>query len=212
LSSGEDRVTTPFPETRQSLILRLPDGSDAEAWSQFVAIYSPLVYRLARSRGFQDADACEIVQEVLVTVSRAVEQWDPDPRLGRFRNWLFRIARNLMIKFLTRRRYRSIGSGDSAIAELMEREVEPSPEESAHFDLEYRREVFRWAAEQVRHQVKDSTWQAFWMTAVENRPTGEVAGELNISVGAVHIACSRVRSRIRDAVTEFERGSSSNEE
>jgi RNA polymerase sigma-70 factor (ECF subfamily) len=199
-------VKTPFPETRQSLILRLPDGGDVEAWDQFVSIYGPLVYRLARAKGFQDADAREIVQEVLVTVSKAVERWDPDPQLGRFRSWLFRIARNLMIKFLTRRRYRPIGSGDSGIAQLLEQHVESSPDETELFDLEYRREVFRWAAEQVQTQVKETTWRAFWMTAVENRSTNEVADRLGMSVGAVHIACSRVRSRLRDQIAEWEAG------
>jgi RNA polymerase sigma factor (sigma-70 family) len=204
-------VKTPFPETRYSLILRLPDGGDVDAWQQFVSIYGPLVYRLARSKGFQDADAREIVQEVLVAVSKAVERWDPDPRLGRFRAWLFRIARNLMIKFLTRRRFRPIGSGDSGIAELLEQQVEPSPDDAALFDLEYRREMFRWAAEQVQEQVKERTWRAFWMTSIERWSAEDVARELAMTVGAVHIACSRVRGRIRDLVAELEQGSDCDE-
>jgi RNA polymerase sigma-70 factor (ECF subfamily) len=197
-------MTTPIPDTRNSLILRLPDKRDAEAWTQFVSIYEPLVYRLARAKGFQDADAREIVQEVLVAVAKAVERFEPDPERGRFRDWLFRIARNLMIKFLTRRKYRPIGSGDAAIAELLEQKVDPACDQSALFDLEYRREVFRWAAEQVHEQVKETTWRAFWMTCVEGRATGDVASELGMSIGAVHIARSRVRSRLREAVQRFE--------
>jgi RNA polymerase sigma-70 factor (ECF subfamily) len=59
-------MKTPIPNTRNSLSLRLSDACDAEAWDQFASIYEPLVYRLARAKGFQDADAREIVQEVLV--------------------------------------------------------------------------------------------------------------------------------------------------
>ena len=192
------------PDTRHSLILRLPDKQDAAAWEQFVSIYEPLVYRLARAKGFQDADAREIVQEVLVAVSQAVERWEPDPQRGRFRDWLFRIARNLMIKFLTRRKYRSLGTGDPKIAELLERQVDLGYEESAEFDLEYRREVFRWAAERVRKQVKERTWQAFWMTSVDGRETTDVAKELKMSDGAIHIARSRVRGRLREAIEVLE--------
>jgi DNA-directed RNA polymerase specialized sigma24 family protein len=63
------------PETRNSLIMRLPNQGDQDAWGQFVAIYDPLIYRLARLKGFQDADAKELVQEVLLAVSKAVHRW-----------------------------------------------------------------------------------------------------------------------------------------
>ena len=67
-----------IPETRASLILRLPDATDVEAWDEFVEIYRPLVYRVARGRGFQDADANDVAQEVLVAVAGAVDRWVPD--------------------------------------------------------------------------------------------------------------------------------------
>jgi len=195
---------SPVPETRHSLILRLPDRCDVDAWEEFVAIYEPLVYRLARTKGFQDADAHEIVQEVLVAVCGAVERWEPDAERGRFRDWLFQIARNLMINFLTRQKHRPIGTGHSGTMELLERQCDSTPEQSAIFDLEYRREVFHWAAEQVCEQVKQRTWQAFWLTRVEGRSIADVAGVLGMSVGAVHIARSRVLGRLRETVSRFE--------
>ena len=198
------RVKSPVPETRNSLILRLPDRADVEAWDEFVAIYEPLVYRLTRTKGFQDADAREIVQEVLVAVCRAVDKWEPDPQRGRFRDWLFKIARNLMINFLTRRQTRPLGTGQSGMMEWLEGNHAATPEESATFDLEYRREVFHWAAEQVRERVKDRTWSAFWRSSVDGRSIADTASELEMSVGAVHIARSRVLGRLRATVKKFE--------
>ena len=192
------------PETRNSLIMRLPDKQDVAAWEQFTAIYQPLIYRLARSKGFQDADAQEVAQEVLVAVSRAIDRWQPDEERGRFRTWLFRIARNMMINFLTRRKHRPLNTGDGEMMKLLEQQCDLQSDESAEFDLEYRREVFRWAADEVRTQVKANTWNAFWMTSVEGCGVEQVADQLQMTVGAVYIARSRVMGRLRSTVARFD--------
>ena len=194
-----------IPQTRPSLIVRLSDTGDAEAWDEFVTIYGPLVYRVARHRGLQHSDAQDLVQEVLLAVSRAVDAWTPDPERGKFRTWLFRIARNMTINFLSRPKHKSIGSGDSRVLEMLQQQCDPSSENSQLFDLEYGRSVFHWAAEQVRRQVKQQTWQAFWLSSVEDRPIADVAVTLKMSVGSIYIARSRVMARLQEVVRQHQR-------
>jgi RNA polymerase sigma-70 factor (ECF subfamily) len=192
------------PKTRVSLILRLRHPKDAVAWQEFVEIYQPLVFRLARSRGLQEADALDLTQEVLARVAGAINRWNPDPQRGSFRGWISQITRNLVIQFLRSKNRRPLTSDDSSVDQLIRATPDPSPETEL-FDLEYERQVFAWAAEKVRSSCQPKTWQAFWLTAIETRPADQVAIELGLSLGAVYIARSRVMARLKEKVQEHSR-------
>ncbi|MEQ1826672.1 MAG: sigma-70 family RNA polymerase sigma factor [Pirellula sp.] len=193
-------------DTRNSLVMRLANQQDVEAWDQFVEIYQPLVFRLARSKGFQEADAHDIVQEVMIAVSKAIHRWEPDPSKGRFRDWLFRIARNLMINFMTRRKHRSLSQGGVKgidMAEFLDEQPDRTScvsDVSNEFDLEYRRELFLIASERIRREVRQNTWEAFRMTALDQIPMHEAASQLQMTVGAVLVARCRVMARMRECV------------
>src|SRR4051794_27722586 len=60
------------PANRASLLDRLGDPSDGEAWARFVEIFGPLVYIFARRGGLPDAEAADLVQEVLCAVAGAI--------------------------------------------------------------------------------------------------------------------------------------------
>jgi RNA polymerase sigma-70 factor (ECF subfamily) len=192
------------PVTRPSLLVRLRDPKDERAWDEFTAIYSPLIYRLACRKGFQDADAADLVQEVLRAVASAIDRWDPDPARGPFRNWLFRIARNMMLNLVASQRRHPRGTGRDEVRSLLEAQPSPSPEDSALFEMEYKRQLFRWAAERVRGEFRGTTWAAFWQTGVEGKKGQEVADALGMSIGAVYMARSRVVARLRQELRRVE--------
>ena len=192
------------PETRASLILRLPDAKDVAAWDELVEIYSPLVFRIALRQGLQPADAEDLVQEVFTAVARSVSQWLDRPDRGSFGAWLLRIARNTAVNLLTRRTTRPLATGGddgvSVFAELSAHEAQLSSE----FDLEYRREVFLWAADLVRKSVAETTWQSFFLTHVQGMGIAEAAEQLGVSIGKVYVSRSRVMSRLQELVKQYE--------
>lgn len=190
------------PQTRHSLLARLKAPGDEAAWHEFVGLYEPLVYRLARQSGLQDADAHDLCQEVFRIVSGAIGRWDP--ARGSFRAWLARIARNLMLNLLARQKRHPRGTGDSNVQALLAEQPQPDPETTALFDAEYRRRLFEWAAEIVRPEFTLKTWQAFWQTAVDGRRPKEVAAELGLSIGATYIARSRVLARLRGQIEQLD--------
>src|SRR5215213_1897943 len=82
-----------IPPTRASLLVRLRDPRDEDAWRQFIDLYAPVVYGYARKQGLQDADAADLSQEVLSAVADSVGRLEYDPHRGAFRNWLFTLVR-----------------------------------------------------------------------------------------------------------------------
>jgi RNA polymerase sigma factor (sigma-70 family) len=192
------------PATRPSLLVRLRDPQDERAWGEFLEIYAPLVRQLARRKGFQDADADDLAQEVFRAVAAAIDRWDPDPSKGSFRGWLFRIARNLMINALGGQRRHVRGTGDTDANTRLGEQPAPLDEDSAIFEAEYMRQIFGWAVERVRDEFREANWQAFWQTGVEGKEAGAVAAELGMSVGAVYKSKSRIMARLREVIRQVE--------
>jgi RNA polymerase sigma-70 factor (ECF subfamily) len=142
---------------------------------------------------------------VLRAVARAVERDAYDPARGSFRGWLFRIARNLTVNHLLAQARQVRGSGDTGVRDLLE--ALPAPEDDpAAFAAEYRRQLLWWAAEQVRGEFSDLTWQAFWLAGVEGLSAQEVADSLGTTPGTVYHCKSRVMARLRKKIEEVEGG------
>jgi RNA polymerase sigma-70 factor (ECF subfamily) len=190
--------------TRPSLLLRIRDLGDRQAWEEFVEIYAPLVYGFARKHGLQSADAADLTQEVLRAVAGAAGRLEYDPRRGSFRGWLFTVVRNRLRNFLASRDRRCRGSGDSDVARLLEAVPAPEEEDSALWDREYEQRLFAWAAEQVRQTCQETTWRAFWLTAVEGWSGKDAAKVLGISQAAVYLARRRVMLRLKEEVRQLQ--------
>ncbi len=183
--------------------MRLRGERDERAWGEFLLLYEPLVLRLMRQRGLQESDARDTTQQVLLRISGAIERYQPDGAEASFRRWLFRVARNVVVTFLTRQSRRAEVMDDRQVVEMLDATV-PASAESDLFDAEYRQQVLAWATEQVRCEFRDSTWQAFVETSINGRAIAEVATELKLSPGSVYVARSRIIARLRAKVEEFE--------
>jgi RNA polymerase sigma factor (sigma-70 family) len=192
------------PSTRQSLLVRLRNHQDHQAWAQFVEVYAPLIYDYARQRGLQDADAADLTQTCLSRLAATVGSLEYDPERGTFRGWLFTLVRNKLRDFLDRRQGWQQGSGDSRVQQLLENLSAPEPDEAADWDREWCRNMFAWAADKVRPRVLETTWQAFWKTTVEGKAGQEVAAELGMTVAAVYLAKSRVMAHLRAVIHEVQ--------
>jgi RNA polymerase sigma factor (sigma-70 family) len=185
-------------DTRPSLLLRLRDARDAEAWETFVDTYGPLVYGYCRRKALQEADAADVTQEVLGEVARAMPAFRYDPGRGRFRGWLGTLTRRRLSRFLDARQRLAAGSaGDAGLAEVAGSEDDPE------WTTAFHQAVLQAALQRVRPHFEPATWTAFERTWLEDRPPAEVAAELGMLLETVYVAKSRVLKALREKIVEL---------
>ncbi len=186
------------PLTRPSLLLRLRDTNDMEAWREFVRLYTPLVFGHCTRHGLQEADAADVAQEVMRVAAQALPEFQYDAQRGKFRGWLLQTTRHRLHKFFARQQRAPQLASETTIERFLD--GEPGADEQARWEEEYRQRLFDWAAEKARPEFQPATWEAFWLTAVDSISVKEVAARLGISIGAVYIARSRVLARLRELI------------
>jgi RNA polymerase sigma-70 factor (ECF subfamily) len=192
---------TEFPDTKSLLLANIQSLENREAWVEFVQIYRPVIYRMARRRGMQDADAQDLSQDVLVRVSKAIPRWEPQAGI-RFRHWLRKVASNAIVSAVTKSKPHGMVDGSAADQILGD-----TPEVSAtisELDDECFRERYLRAATIVKIDVSPDTWAAFEQTVVQGRTCEEVAESLGKSLGTIYAARSRILKRLQTEVQRLQ--------
>jgi RNA polymerase sigma-70 factor (ECF subfamily) len=175
-------------ETSASLLEQLRSPTAAPAWQRFVDLYTPLLYSWASRQGLGDADAADLVQEVLMVLVQKLPEFTYD-RSKSFRGWLRTILINKAHNYQRRPPGQPLKDGGANL---------PDPNAMDELaEAEYRQYLVQRALQIMQADFQPATWKAFWEYVVCNRPAEEVARELGLSANAVYLAKSRVLGRLR---------------
>jgi RNA polymerase sigma-70 factor (ECF subfamily) len=188
------------PETRQSLIVRLQGDRNELAWAEFVSAYAPFLNHLIARQGVPIRHQPDVAQQVFAAVARSVDGWQDDGNPESFRRWVARVARNVVIKFMTRERQQIGGRGGTDFVSLLHDIPDPPQRDVENYEYE----LILWAADEVKADFRETSWTAFWETLINERPVEEVARELGVSPGSIYMSRSRIMARIRKKVREVD--------
>lgn len=189
LYRGVDGIMT---TTSVTLIQRVRDHSDQDAWRRFVSLYTPVLHRWTHLVGLATHDAADLIQDVFVILMHELPDFHYDSARGSFRGWLKTITLN-KCRERQRRRGETAQGGNSHAWEALPAEATSD----AFWETEYRERLVVRALEIMRDRFEPATWQACWETTVNDRSAREVALSLGLSEGAVYVAKLRVLRRLR---------------
>ncbi len=181
--------------TSPSLLLRVR-GEQPDAWTRLAELYTPLVYSWCRQLG-ADADvASDVTQEVFATVFQKLDKFRKEKATDSFRGWLWTVTRNKVKDHFRKQADKPVAKGGTDARLLLQELPENEPDSTLHA-IKPERSLLAKALDCVRAEFEPKTWQAFWLTKIQELPTVEVASELGMSTGAVRKARFRVLHRLR---------------
>jgi RNA polymerase sigma-70 factor, ECF subfamily len=177
--------------TPPSLLERVRERSDQEAWARFVQLYTPLVFALGRKCGLQAEDAADLTQDVFATLLEQMPTFKYDQKRS-FRAWLRTVTLNRWRDRRKRVATRPLPANAAAVDDIA------GPNHIAALEeREYRDYLVGRALRLMQADFQQATWRAFWEHGVCGRSAAAVAAELGVTVAAVYGARFRVLSRLR---------------
>jgi RNA polymerase sigma factor (sigma-70 family) len=179
-------------DTSRSLLFRIRDIADQEAWTEFHERYAPMIRGWCRHWFPHEVD--DMVQEVFKRLMSCMKAFEYEPGKGRFRGYLKTVTNRIMADLKERPALALVLDNDEMPIEIEARQ-DLVDRMAAMFDLE----LLEKAKETVRARVEPSTWLAYLRTAEEWRKPADVARELGMRVGAVFQAkCSVIKQLRRE--------------
>jgi RNA polymerase sigma factor (sigma-70 family) len=183
--------------TSQSLLQRLNDRADAQAWQRLLSVYEPWLRSWLVRQDLQPADVEDVLQDVLVVVSQELRRFVHNGQPGAFRSWLRTILTNRVRHFLRSRKNREGLVAPQPLGDWVEQLADPASALSKQWDQEHDHQLVRRLLASIQPEFNDTSWRVFQMLVLEDRPPAEVASALGITSNAVYVAKSRVLARLR---------------
>lgn len=184
-------------ETSLSLLDRARGDVTDEAWQRMVEVYSALLRSWLARFDIAVIDADDLVQEVLLTVSRELPKFEHSGRAGAFRSWLRTILVHRLRDFWRSMKYRPAVNGGSSWQQQLEQLADESSSASREWNLEHDRFVMARLLESVKPRFEPKTWEAFHRQMFDGQRADVVAAELEMPLNSVYVARSRILSTLR---------------
>ncbi len=199
--SDSSRLLSAY-KTRESLLLRLKDERNEDAWREFHSIYGRLIFGYSLHFDISYAEAEDVVQEVCIKVFRQIIRFDYSPERGRFRGWLKTMTRNTVIDYLRRKQTRLKASRE------FRRDMEQKLKDEAAADdeiwrKEWEKALYETAMERVRERVGEETFRIFKRYVLDRDSAQDVANETSLDANAIYAVKHRVLKYLRNEVEKI---------
>jgi RNA polymerase sigma factor (sigma-70 family) len=178
--------------THATLLARLAQGTDPVVWPEFVDRYGELIRAFARRQGVQPVDCDDVLQDVLLSLTRAMPGFTYDPAKGKFRSYL----KTVTLRAIFKRRFRDRGQVELEHMEEATQAAGIDDVVEQGWEAEWRQYHLRLAWHTIEAEFNGTDRQAFERYAMAGAAAQAVADELGLNVDQVYQAKSRILRRL----------------
>ena len=196
--------------TRATLLERLKDWQDRSSWQEFFDTYWKLIYGVARKAGMTVAEAQDVVQETMLSVTRHMPTFKYDPAIGSFKGWLLNMTRWRIIDQLRTRgsagAHQPLAGGDTTGTGIVEQVVDPASQRLDQiWDEEWEKTIFDAAIAKIKHHIDPQKYQLFEFYVMKEWPAEKVAETFGVPVDHVYLAKHRISEVLKEEVHRLEK-------
>ena len=191
--------------TSLTLLGKVRDLSDQQAWSEFVRVYTPRIFSWCKRFSLQDQDAADVTQQVLMKLVTAMQSFEYDSSRGSFRGWLKTVTSNA-VRDIGRKKSNNDLVGQSA-EPWLETLADSQSIECLTDEIEsgFRQEVLAEAESRAQLRLKPQTWEIYCLLTKEGMSATDVAKTLDVRVADAYVAKSRAIKMLKEIVSQLER-------
>ena len=181
--------------TRSSVLKAVADTANEAVWQRLFDLYAGLVFSIARSKGLNEEEADDVVQDVFIRLAEFLPTFEYSRTKGRFRSYLINLVYNLIID-----KWRMHQREDERMRAYKDEVVNMTPADKDFAEREWQEAALEEALRRIKPEVRPEHYAAFVASTVEGQDTETVMRLYNLSRDNLYQIRKRLTAKLRETV------------
>ena len=183
--------------TRSSVLKAVANTENETAWARFFDLYAGFVFSIARSKGLNEEEADDVVQDVFIRLAQFLPTFEYSRTKGRFRSYLVNLVYNLIID-----KWRIHQREDERMKAYKDEVVNMPSADKDFAEREWQAAAMEEALRRIKSEVRPEHYAAFVASAIEGQDTETVMRLYNLSRDNLYQIRKRLTVKLQETVSE----------
>jgi RNA polymerase sigma factor (sigma-70 family) len=190
-------------KTNHTLLERVRDPHNKEAWQEFITYYEQFIYNILRHLQVPESDAEEVCQEIIIRLWKKLPEFTYNKDRGKFRNWL-----GVMIRNEANRYFKKANRSNTFIVAKDQDQLEDQPQSETEYDIdkliadEWKQYISNLAWESIKGRFQENM-QNVILLHMDGKSTKEIAEQCNIVESSVRVYIKRIRAHLKNEIDRY---------